>query len=155
MSEEFSTFTLSQQGGSLSISTDTDGIHLDYCIPKNFSKKRTDVTGVQSDEPIHPDTGPAGAFVEIQVTLDRSVSDIVMLATLITWYGTQNTDSTFKRGFLSLTNADNPELDLTASATAGYRLIQFEQLDPIDFKGRQIFRILIQFSGDVGQLGPS
>ena len=156
MSEEFSTFTLTQQGSSNTIGTAISGVNLDYCIAKNFSKKRTDVTGVQSGTPIHPDTGPAGAFVEIQTTLDRSVSDVAMLATLITWYGTQNTNSTFKRGFLSLINTDNPELNLTtATATAGYRLIQFEQLDPIDFKGRQVYRILIQFSGDTTQLGAS
>lgn len=149
----YDSFTLSEQGGSASISTDTDGIHLDYCIAKIFSKKRTDVTGVQSDEPISPDTGPAGAFVEIQVTLDRSSSTVSMLSTLITWYSTQNTNSTYKRGFLSLENEDNPELDLEASAIAGYRLVQFEQLDPMDFKGRQIYRILLQFSGDTDELG--
>lgn len=148
----FDTFTLS--GDSNTISADGIKIHLDYCIPKNWSKKRTDVTGVQSDQPLHPDTGPAGGFVEIQLTVDRSVtSSEALLKSLIHWYGTQNTNSTLKRGFLSLTNTDNPPLDVTASSTAGYRLIQFEQLDPIDYKARQVFRILIQFSGDTTKLG--
>ena len=154
MSEEFATFTIAQQGGSLSISTDTSGIHLDYCIPQNFSKKRTDVTGVQSEVDVHPDTGPAGAFVELQITIDRSVSDVTMLSTLIAWYATQNTNSTYKRGFLSLSNTDNPELNLTtATSAAGYKLVQFQQLNPVDFKGRQIFRILLQFSGDASSHG--
>ena len=122
-------------------------IHLHYCIPKRWDKKLTDVTGVQSDEDVHPDTGPAGGFVELQIQLDRSASSPEFLKTLLRWYGTQNTDSDFKRGFLGLSNDDNPELDLVPAALLGYRIVHFGQIDPVDFKSRQIYQILLQFGG--------
>ncbi len=124
-------------------------IKLEYCIPKRWAKKRTDVTGVQSDIDVHPDTGPAGAFVEIQFSVDRgSAQTQDFLTALIRMYGTQNTDSEFKRGFLGLINGDNPQLDITTpTATLGYRLIEYEQIDPIDYKSRQLYRVLLQLGG--------
>lgn len=124
-------------------------ILLDYCIPLNWAKKRTDVTGVQSDEDVHPDTGPAGAFVEIQFTVDRSTAQVQdFLTALKNMYGIQNTDAEFKRGFIGLTNTDNPQLNITTPlARTGYRLIQFGQINPIDFKSRQIYRVLLQLGG--------
>ena len=123
-------------------------IQLEYCIPKQFVKKRTDVTGVQSDQDVHPDTGPAGGLIEIQFVVDRSsvvVQDF--LTALINFYGIQNTNSDFKRGFIGLTNSDNPQLNITPSEFLGYKLVQFEQIDPIDFKARQIYRVLLQLGG--------
>jgi len=126
-------------------------IKLDYCIPQLWVKKRTDTTGVQDEQDVHPDTGPAGGFVEIQFTVDRSsVLTQDFLKVLLTWYGTQNTNSDFRRGFLGLTNGDNPQLDITLpNATLGYRLVQFQEIDPIDFQSRQIYKILLQFGGKV------
>lgn len=124
-------------------------IKLDYCIPSLFVKKRTDTTGVQSDQDVHPDTGPAGAMVEVQFTVDRQVSQVQdFLSVLIKFYGTQNSNSDFKRGFLGLINGDNPQLDIPSpSASLGYKLVQFQQIDPIDFKSRQIYRVLLQLGG--------
>ena len=124
-------------------------INLDYCIPQQWVKKRTSTTGVQSDQDVHPDTGPAGALVEIQFTVDRgSVLTQDFLTALIRMYGIQNTNSEFKRGFIGLINSDNPQLDITTpTATLGYRLIQFAQIDPIDYKSRQIYRVLLQLGG--------
>ena len=124
-------------------------IHLDYCIPKDWAKKRTDVTGVQSDEDVHPDTGPAGAFVELQFTVDRgSAVSQDFLTALIRMYGEQNTTSEFKRGAIGLINSDNPQLDITTPlADLGYRLIQYGQINPIDFKSRQIYKVLLQLGG--------
>jgi len=155
MSQEFSDFAIWQAAslGDPSKATSTvkiessSTIRLDYGIPSQWTKKRTDLTGVQEDEDVHPDTGPAGGFVELQVTIDRGASLPVFLKTLLTWYGTQNTNSDFKRGFLGLENADNPALDLVPSATIGYRLIQFGVINPIDFKAKQTYRILLQFGG--------
>jgi len=79
-------------------------IELDYCIPKQFVKKRTDVTGVQNEQDVHPDTGPAGALVEVQFTVDRSIAQVQdFLTALIRMYGTQLTDSDFRRGRIGLT----------------------------------------------------
>jgi len=124
-------------------------IQLDYCIPQQWVKKRTSTTGVQSDEDVHPDTGPAGAFVEIQFTVNRgTVLAQDFLTALINMYGIQNTNSEFRRGSIGLINSDNPQLDITTPlALLGYRLIQFAQIDPIDYKSRQIYRVLLQFGG--------
>ncbi len=155
MSQEFADFAIWQAASlgdpSLSGATykieNSSQIQLHYCIPKRFDKKITDITGVQSDENVHPDTGPAGAFVELQIQIDRSTSSPEFLKTLLRWFGTQNTDSDFKRGFLGLANDDNPELDLVPAATLGYKVVHFGQIDPIDFKSRQIYQVLLQFGG--------
>ena len=155
MSEEFTNFAIwqalslaqpSKADSTVKIESSSD-IRLDYGIPQLWTKRRTDITGVQETEDVHPDTGPAGGFVELQVTIDRGVSLPEFLKTLLRWYGTQNTNSDFKRGFLGLENADNPALDLVPSATIGYRLIQFGIISPIDYKGKQTYRILLQFGG--------
>ena len=159
MSEEFATFQLwiAASLGSPSFAAadankkfeNDSQIVLDFCIPKQFSKKRTDVTGVQSDQNVHPDTGPAGALVELQFTVNRgSVLVQDFLSVLIKMYGIQNTDSDFRRGFIGLINSDNPQLSIiTPSATLGYKMVQFEEIDPIDFKSRQIYRVLLQLQG--------
>jgi len=155
MSQEFADFAIWQAaslldpslgGATYKIESSTQ-IQLDYCIPKRFDKKITDVTGVQNEEDVHPDTGPAGGFVELQVTIDRSASSPEFLKLLLRWYGSQNTDSDFNRGFLGLANDDNPELDLVPAALLGYKLVHFGQIDPIDFKSRQRYQILLQFGG--------
>lgn len=155
MSEEFTNFAIwqalsladpSKAGATFKIESSAT-IRLDYGIASQWTKRRTDITGTQEDEDVHPDTGPAGGFVELQVTLDRGVALPEFLKTLLRWYGTQNTNSDFKRGFLGLENSDNPALDLVPSATIGYRLIQFGQISPIDFKAKQTYRILLQFGG--------
>lgn len=126
---------------------DNPEIHLDYCIPSLWAKKRTETTGVQNEVDVHPDTGPAGAFVEIQLTIDRSIAGSTLLDTLIKWYGTQNTNSDFKRGFIGLENTDNDELNLVPLPTIGYRMVQFQQINPVDFQARQIYRITLQLGG--------
>lgn len=159
MSQEFATFqiwiatslgsaTFALAASNKKFQNDSQ-ILLDYCVPKEWAKKRTDTTGVQSDEDVHPDTGPAGAFVEIQFTVNRgSVLAQDFLTALIRMYGEQNTDSEFKRGFVGLINSDNPQLDITTpTATLGYRLIQYGQINPVDFKSRQIYRVLLQLGG--------
>ena len=159
MSEEFATFQLwiaKSLASPLFSGADADKkfendsqIVLDYCIPKQFSKKRTDVTGVQSDQNVHPDTGPAAALVEVQFTVNRgSVLVQDFLSVLIKMYGIQNTDSDFRRGFIGMDNSDNPQLSIPSpSATLGYKMVQFEQIDAIDFKSRQIYRVLLQLQG--------
>ena len=155
MSEEFADFAIwyalsvgdpSKASSTVKIESSST-IQLDYCVPQLWVKKRTDLTGVQETENVHPDTGPAGGFVELQVTLDRGTALPEFLKTLLRWYGTQNTNSDFKRGFLGLENDDNPALDLVPSATIGYRLLQFGVISPIDFKAKQTYRILLQFGG--------
>lgn len=159
MSEEFAILQLwiaSSLGSPDFASADADKkfqndsqIKLDFCVPQLWAKKRTDVTGVQSDQNVHPDTGPAGALVELQFTVDRgNVLTQDFLSVLIKMYGIQNTNSDFKRGFIGMTNSDNPQLSVSfPSATLGYRLIQFQEIDPIDFKARQIYRVLLQLGG--------
>lgn len=122
-------------------------IKLDYCIPKQWSKKRTETTGVESEIDVHPDTGPAGAFVEIQIIIDRKTTSPTFLKHLMRWYATQNTDSDFTRGFLGLENSDNPELNLVPSATLGYKLVYFQQINPSDHKARQMYQIVLQLGG--------
>jgi len=167
MAEEFATLQL-WQAASIGSPTfgdaldtrkfeNTTTLKLDYCIPLKWSKKRTDTTGVQSEENVHPDTGPAGALVEIQFTVDRKIAlgagDQNFLQTLILIYATQNTNSIFRRGFLGLINSDNPELNVTTpTATLGYRLLDFGQIDPIDFKSRQKYRVLLQLEGKASLL---
>ncbi len=155
MSEEFTDFAIwqalsladpSKAGATFKIESSTT-IRLDYCIPSAWTKKRTDLTGVQETEDVHPDTGPAAGLVELQITLDRGVSLPEFLKTLLRWYGTQNTNSDFKRGILGLENSDNPALDLVPSATIGYRLLQFGVISPVDFKAKQTYRVLLQFGG--------
>ncbi len=156
MSEEFADFALwyalslgspSKASSTVKIESSAQ-IQLDYCVPQLWVKKRTDLTGVQETENVHPDTGPAGGFVEVQITLDRGTSSPTFLKTLLEFYGTQLTDSDFKRGRLGLENADNPELDLVPSATIGYKMVQFALINPVDYKSKQIYRILLQFGGD-------
>jgi len=167
MAEEFATFQL-WQATSLALPgfgdaldtrkfQNTTTLKLDYCIPLKWSKKRTDTTGVQSEENVHPDTGPAGALVEIQFTVDRKVAPAPtaqnFLQTLILIYATQNTNSIFRRGFLGLVNTDNPELNVTTpTAKLGYRLLEYGQIDPIDFKSRQKYRVLLQLEGKASTL---
>ena len=155
MSEEFADFAIWQAlslaqpakaDAAIKIES-SDTIRLDYCVPLSWTKKRTDLTGVQETEDVHPDTGPAGGLVELQITLDRGVSLPLFLKTLLRWYGTQNTNSDFKRGFLGLENADNPALDLVPSETIGYRLLQYGVISPVDFKAKQTYRVLLQFGG--------
>ena len=164
MSEEFATFqiwiaaslgspTFGAADANKKFENDSQ-IKLDYVIPKQFAKKRTDVTGVQSDQNVHPDTGPAAALVELQFTVDRSnILTQDFLTALINMYGIQNTDSDFKRGFIGLINSDNPQLNITTpSSTLGYKMVQFEQIDPIDYKARQIYRVLLQLGGKATDL---
>ena len=161
MSEEFATFQLwmatsaasnDYDNATIKFQNDTQ-INLDYCIPQNWSKKRTDVTGVQNEQDVHPDTGPAGAFVEIQFVVDRSTTQSQdFLSMLIQMYGTQNTNSDLKRGNLGLTNTDNPQLNVTPVVDLGYKLIQFQQIDPIDYKARQIYRVMLQLGGKATDL---
>ena len=124
-------------------------IKLDYCVALDWTKKRTDITGVQNDQGVHPDTGPAGAFVQLQFTVDRSTAvSQDFLSVLIKMYGRQNTNSAFKRGFIGLINTDNPQLDVTIPTEfLGYRIISFGEIDPIDFHARQIYRVLLQLGG--------
>lgn len=156
MSQEFADFSLWQAlslaqpdeaNAVFKISSTQAGILLDYCTLKSLDKKRTDVTGVQSDVDVHPDTGPAGFFVELQIIVDRKSVNPEILKTLIRWYGTQNTNSDFNRGFLGLENDDNPDLDLVPAANLGYKIIRAAQIDPIDFKSRQIYQIVLQLGG--------
>ncbi len=155
MSEEFDAFAIwfalsigsPGKASATSKIENSATIKLDYCIPTNWAKKRTDVTGAQEETDVHPDTGPAGAFVELQVTIDRGTSTPAFIKELIRWYGTQNTDSDFKRGRLGLENDDNPELDLVPSATIGYKLIQFGIISPVSYKAKQTYKILLQFGG--------
>ncbi len=155
MSEEFADFAIwiaaslgdPSKAGSSFVITNTSQIKLEYCIPISWTKKRTDVTGVQEEADVHPDTGPAGGLVELQITIDRTTSTPEFLKTLLRFYGTQNTDSDFKRGFLGLENDDNPPLDLEPSASLGYRLIQFGIISPVSFKAKQTYKILLQLGG--------
>jgi len=81
MSEEFADFAIWQaaslgdpsKAGATFVIQQSSTIRLDYCIPLSWTKKRTDLTGVQEEEDVHPDTGPAGGLVELQITLDRAV----------------------------------------------------------------------------------
>ncbi len=160
MSEEFGDFAIwfalsvgSPDKASATVKIESSAtIQLDYCVPQLWVKKRTDLTGVQETENVHPDTGPAGGFVELQITIDRGVSTPEFLKTLLRFYGTQLTDSDFKRGRLGLENDDNPELDLvpvgTGSDRIGYKMVQFALINPVDYKSKQIYRILLQFGGD-------
>ncbi len=155
MSESFADFAIWQAasiadpslGNSIIKIENTSNIQLTYCVLKSFDKKITDVTGVQSETDVHPDTGPSGLFVELQIQLDRSISSQTFLETLLRWYGTQNTNSDFNRGFLGLENDDNPELDLVPAANLGYKIVRVESIDPIDFKSRQRYRIILQLGG--------
>jgi hypothetical protein len=161
MSEEFADFAiwLALNSGNPSKASSTvkiensSQIQLDYCVPQLWVKKRTDLTGVQETEGVHPDTGPAGGFVELQITINRGASSPVFLKTLLEFFGTQLTDSDFKRGRLGLENDDNPELDLVPVGTGadriGYKLVQFALINPVDYKSKQIYRILLQFGGSV------
>lgn len=125
-----------------------DELHLDYCIPM-FSKRQTNVTGVESPEENHPDTGPAGAFVELQFTAIRADVDYTddFLAQLIRWYQLINTEHPFLRGFLGLTNTDNPRLNTVPTSTQGYRLIDFRQVTPQTYHGKQTFVVRLQRGG--------
>ena len=158
MSESFSAFGLWQAASltspGLADATykiqNSSTVKLVYCAPKSMDKKRTDVTGVQSDVNVHPDTGPAGLTVEIMLAIDRGAADqLSILTNLLRWYGTQNTNNVFKRGFLGLSSDDNNPLNVTPTATLGYKLIHAEQTNPVDYKSRQMFTILLQLGGRV------
>lgn len=162
MSEEYSTFTLFQAlslslntkaNAVRSISTDTAAVHLDYCIPKKFSKKVTDISAAESDEQIGPDTGPAGQFVELMITIDRTGADQQeTLQTLLQWQGNINTALPFRRGFLGLENADNESLDLDPELILGYKMADFHQINPVANKGKIQYIILLELQGDVKDL---
>ncbi len=157
MSEEYSTFTLFQ-ALSLSLNTSANAVRkiendadisLDYCIPKKFTKRRTDVSGAETEEEIGPDTGPAGQFIEIMLTVNRqSAAKQETLDTLLQWQGLINTALPFKRGFLGLVNEDNPSLNLDPLANIGYKLADFGMINPTGHKGTQQYLILIQLQGD-------
>lgn len=159
---EYSTFTLFQAlslaqntkaNAVRSITSDTAGITLDYCIPKQFTKKKTDVAGAESDEAIGPDTGPAGQFVELMITIDRTSSlQGESLETLLNWHGNINTKLPFRRGFLGLENADNPALDLDPVLELGYKQADFRLINPVANKGKQQYLILLELLGDVKNL---
>lgn len=162
MSEEYSTFTLFQAlslslntkaDAVRSISTDTSIIHLDYCIPKKFTKKQTDISAAESDEQIGPDTGPAGQFVELQITIDRTSADAQeTLETLLQWHGLINTALPFRRGFLGLENSDNPTMNLDPILTLGYKLVDFKPINPVSNKGTIQYTILLELQGGVLEL---
>jgi hypothetical protein len=128
-------------------------ISLDYCIAKQWAKRRTDVSGAQTEEEVGPDTGPSGGFVEIKITIDRSQADQQdTLNTLLQWYRLLNTALPFRRGFLGLENTDNPSLNLNPTTTLGYKLISFQMINPVDNKGKQEYIITIQFLGNTNDL---
>ena len=135
------------------IDTSSAGVSMIYCIPKIFSKRRTDISGAETQEEAGPDTGPAGGMIEISLALDRSNGvQSTVLNTLLRWYRTINTTATLRGGFLGLSNTDNPALNLNPSGQLGYKLINFSLTNPADNKGRQIYTIELQIEGDLNDL---
>ena len=161
MSQEYATFTifqaldLVQNTSATAVRKIESGanIQLVYCIPKKFSKRRTDVSGAETEAEAKPDTGPASAFVEIMFTADRGAAQQqTILDTLLQWYRLRNTALPFRRGFLGLENEDNPSLDLDPEQFLGYKLADFQIVDPIDFKGLQKWVVTLEFGGNTNDL---
>ena len=128
-------------------------IRCQYCIPRQFNKRQTDLTSPDEPDPTSPDTGTAMNIVEILFLVDRTTANQPVLTRLMEWFYELNTDPTFKRGFLGLLNQDNPQLDLKPIALAGYRLISFQMLPDIENSGVQQILVRINFQGDHTQLG--
>ena len=136
-----------------SISTTQASVSMNYCIPLRFAKRQTDVSGAETEDEIGPDTGPAGAMIEIGLIIDRNQTGHQdVLQTLLQWYGNINTKRNFRGGFLGLENTDNPALNLNPKAQLGYKLIGFNQINPSDSKGQQLLTLTLQFEGDVKDL---
>jgi len=124
-------------------------IELIYCIPKKFTKRDTDVSAAEAEEQIGPDTGPAGQFVEIRISVDRKAADQqTVLETLLIWHSSINTALPFRRGFLGLETTDNPSLALDPVAILGYVLADFQMINPVGNKGIQEYIILLRLRGD-------
>lgn len=155
MSQEFSSFKI-WEAKNIEENTyeqsdykfeNTDQIQLDYCIARNYTKRQTDTTGVESVDGNYPDTGPAAAFIDIQLTILRTESTPAFINNLLRWYYQIQTAIPFIRGNLGLENTDNPFLNVVPVANKGYKLSEFKQVTAQDYKGKQMYLITLQRCG--------
>ena len=130
-----------------------DNIKCQYCIPKQFVKRMSDLTAPEDVDPANPDTGVAINIIEIQFQVDRGVSSQSVIKTLTKWFYEIGENLVFKRGFLGLLNDDNPDFDLKPIALAGYRVISFQQIPDTENPASQQVIVQISFQGDHTQLG--
>lgn len=131
-----------------------DKIKLAYCIPKSFAKRVTDTSNALSLDPTKPDTGTAGAFVELSITQERDTTlDTNILETLLQMFYIKSSDDDFEKGRFGLLNDDNPELDVEPEALAGYKFVSFSQNPNPNDIALVTYTVTLDYVGDHTKLG--
>ena len=125
-----------------------------YCIPTEFTKRMVDTSNALAVDKTEPDTGTAIPAIELRFAHDRSLAATpAILNNLIKLFYQRGNDSDFPKGRFGLTTTDNPGLNLTPVATAGYKLLSIRQEPNPTYPTIQIFSIFLHLTGDHEQLG--
>ncbi len=134
--------------------TNADGITLVYCIPIEFSKRQTDTSNAQSEDPTSPDTGTARADIEIKFTQVRQIAPTVnVLKTLMDMFYRKTQDDDFRKARFGLLNDDNSELDVEPTAVGGYKFLLFRQVPNPDDPALNAYIVQLKYIGDHTLLG--
>ena len=132
----------------------TDNTKLIYCIPTSFQKRQTDTSNAQSEDPEKPDSGTAGAAIELRIIQARnSPPTTPVLDKLIQMFYNKSDDSDFRKGRFGLESTDAPGLNTVPGPLNGYKFINFKQEPNPDKSAKQIYTIQLEFLGDHTKLG--
>ena len=133
---------------------DTDNTKLIYCNPVEFTKRQTDTSNAQSEDPTKPDTGTARALIEIAFTQPRDTAPTTrILRKLIQMFYLKGDDPDFRKARFGLENNDNPDLDTVPSATNGYKFINFKQEPNPNDPALMKYTVQLEYIGDHTKLG--
>lgn len=126
-----------------------------WCIPERFSKRVTDVSQAISNEKKSPDTGIAVRTVSLRFTESRteSSSELTILERLINMVHQKADSGGFDFGRFGLECEDNPDLDCTPNADAGYKLISYGEEPNAERPALKIWNIELEFEGSHFRLG--
>ena len=128
-------------------------IQLMFCGPMKFQKRQTDVSQATAADKTAPDTGTAGSYIKLVFLQKRDTTNFQVLGRLLTLFYLKNSDEDFTKGRIGLENADNPELDVIPTATAGYKFISFMQRPNEDNPSIIQWELELEFLGDHTVLG--
>ena len=147
------TFANADADRKIENTTGAEGIQLLFCGPMKFQKRNTDVSQATASDKTSPDTGTAGSYVKMVILQKRTTTNAQILSKLLELFYLKNNDGDFTKGRIGLKNADNPELDVIPTATAGYKFISFMQRPNEDTPNNIQWELELEFLGDHTVLG--
>lgn len=132
----------------------SDNTELIYCIPISFQKRQTDTSNAQSEDPEKPDSGTAGAIIELRIMQPRNSPPTTPIVNkLLQMFYLKSDDSDFRKARFGLESDDAPGLNTVPGALNGYKFLNFKEEPNPDNPAKQIYTIQLEFLGDHTKLG--